>query len=305
INAALQWGGDKLFYPARHIRWKIIAPYAVLTIILAGVGTFLAMRVVTGSLEERFENQLAEAARVTADSVVRQERRHLELVRGVAFTEGMAGGVRDGGWDTVGALVEPLAVTVHGLRQAGLTFGERVAIIGSGTIGLMALIAARALGASDVFITARHAHQADAARALGAAQVVEANGTEIEKLTAAFGGRPPDVVVETVGGSGETLDQAITLAAPGGRVSILGIFTGPATVNATAAVMKEVTLYGGITYGRPGSRSDFEVALQIAAQHTEDLRRVITHRVKLADIERGFATAADKSQGSIKVTVEV
>ncbi len=108
MNAALQWGGDKLFYPARHIRWKIIAPYAVLTIILAGVGTFLAMRVVTGSLEERFENQLAEAARVTADSVVRQERRHLELVRGVAFTEGMAGGVRDGGWDTVGALVEPL-----------------------------------------------------------------------------------------------------------------------------------------------------------------------------------------------------
>lgn len=211
----------------------------------------------------------------------------------------------DGVDSEVGALVEPLAVTVHGLRQAGLTFGERVAIIGSGTIGLMALIAARALGASDVFITARHGHQADAARALGAAQVVEANGEAIQKLTAAFGGRPPDVVVETVGGSGETLDQAITLAAPGGRVSILGIFTGPASVNATAAVMKEVTLYGGITYGRPGSRSDFEVALQIAAQHSEDLRRVITHRVKLADIERGFATAADKSQGSIKVTVEV
>ncbi len=210
------------------------------------------------------------------------------------------------GVDTeVGALVEPLAVTVHGLCQAGLEFGERVAIIGSGTKGLMAMIAARANGASHVFITARYTKQADAARALGAAQVVEANDRAIEKLTAAFGDRPPDVVVETVGGSGETLNQAIALAAPGGRVSILGLFTGPVSVNATAAVMKGVTLYGGITYGRPGSRSDFEVALEIAAQHTEDLRRVITHRVELADIERGFAAAADKSQGSIKVTVEV
>ena len=210
------------------------------------------------------------------------------------------------GVDTeVGALVEPLAVAVHGLRQAGLAFGERVAIIGSGTIGLMALIAARALGASDVFTTARHAHQAEAARALGAAAAVEADGEAIEKLTAAFDGRPPDVVVETVGGSGETLDQAIAVAARGGRVSILGLFTEPVSFNATAAVMKEVTLYGGITYGRPGARSDFEVALEIATRYIEDLRRVITHRVELADIERGFATAADKAQGSIKVTVEM
>ena len=113
------------------------------------------------------------------------------------------------------------------------------------------------------------------------------------------------LVVETVGGSGETLDQAIAVAARGGRVSILGLFTGAVAFNATATVMKEVTLYGGITYGRPGGRSDFEVAMEIAARYSEDLRRVITHRVELADIERGFATAADKSQGSIKVTVEV
>ena len=49
-------------------------------------------------------------------------------------------------------------------------------------------------------------------------------------------------------------------------MSILGIFTGLAKINATVAVMKEVTLLGGITYGRPGSRSDFDVALEIAAK---------------------------------------
>ena len=70
------------------------------------------------------------------------------------------------GVDTeVGSLVEPLAVSVHGLRQVGLSFGERVLVLGSGTIGLMALVAARALGASDVFVTARYPHQAEAALA--------------------------------------------------------------------------------------------------------------------------------------------
>ena len=204
----------------------------------------------------------------------------------------------------VGALVEPLAVSVHGLRQVGVSVGERVAIIGSGTIGLMALVAARAMGASDVFMTARYPHQAEAARALGAAVVVEAGDAGTHVLNEALAGRPPQVVVESVGGHADTLNQAVTLAQSGGRISILGVFTSPVSLNVTAAVLKEVTLLGGITYGRPGARSDYEVALQIADRHKEGLRRLITHRVALADIERGFATAADKSQGSIKVTVE-
>ena len=205
----------------------------------------------------------------------------------------------------VGALVEPLAVSVHGLRQVGLSIGERVAILGSGTIGLTALVAARAMGASAVFMTARYPHQAEAARALGAAHVVEANEQVVQELTTAFDGRPPEVVVETVGGHADTLNEAVQLAQAGGRVSILGVFTGPVSLNVTAVVLKEVLLLGSITYGRPGARSDFEVALEIASTRTEELRRLITHRVALADIEQGFATAADKSQGSIKVTVEV
>jgi putative nucleotidyltransferase with HDIG domain len=98
-----------LLYPARHIRWKIIAPYAVLTLLLAAAGTFVATRLVTGSLAERFNNQLAEAARVTSDSVVRRERQHLEVVRGVAFTEGVAAAIEASNKDDLALLVEPLA----------------------------------------------------------------------------------------------------------------------------------------------------------------------------------------------------
>jgi threonine dehydrogenase-like Zn-dependent dehydrogenase len=203
-----------------------------------------------------------------------------------------------------GALVEPLAVTVHGLRQVGLEFGERVAVLGSGTIGLMAIVAARALGAKDVFATARYPHQAEMARALGATHVADASDNAVGELLGTTGGRGPTVVVETVGGVADTVNEAIALAQSGGRVSILGIFSKAPQVNVTLAVLKEVALLGGIVYGHTGGRSDFGVALEIASRYADEMRKVITHRVKLDGIAEGFATAADKSQRSIKVTVE-
>jgi putative nucleotidyltransferase with HDIG domain len=96
-------------WPLHHISWKIIFPYVVLTLVLAGVGSYLATRVVTGSLQERFENQLAEAGRVTSDAVVRTERAHLETVRSVAFTQGVAEGVAAGDNEAVRSLVQPIA----------------------------------------------------------------------------------------------------------------------------------------------------------------------------------------------------
>src|SRR3989304_10082654 len=80
-----------------HIRWKIVAPYLVLPLAVAMAGTFIATRLVTGSLEDRFANQLAEAARVTSDSVVRRERQHLSLLRSIAFTVGVPQAAAAGG----------------------------------------------------------------------------------------------------------------------------------------------------------------------------------------------------------------
>ena len=108
-QTAWSWVRRVLLYPARHIRWKIIAPYAVLTLILAAAGTFIATRLVTSSLQDRFNNQLAEAARVTSDSVVRRERQHLQVVRGVAFTDGVASAIEAGNRDDLALLVEPVA----------------------------------------------------------------------------------------------------------------------------------------------------------------------------------------------------
>lgn len=203
----------------------------------------------------------------------------------------------------VAALAEPLAVTVHGLRLAGLASGDRVAVLGAGTIGLLTVAAARAGGAGEVWITARHPHQAEAAQRLGATRVFSGPSGEFE-LDAAAQEVAPDIVVETVGGEANTLAQAIQTVRRGGVVVVLGVFTTQPAINGILLVIKEVRVIGSMTYGRTVARADFDVALRLLAAEPAKFASLITHRFELAELPQAFATAADKRSGAIKVTVE-
>jgi putative nucleotidyltransferase with HDIG domain len=99
-----------LSLPRSRIRWKILVPYAVLSFVLALAGTYLVTRIVAGSFEERFQNQLAEAARVASDSLVRREREQLATLRAVAFTSGMAEAIEQRDSAALERLVLPVAV---------------------------------------------------------------------------------------------------------------------------------------------------------------------------------------------------
>lgn len=198
----------------------------------------------------------------------------------------------------IGALTEPLAVAIHGLHLVNVRAGERVLVMGAGTIGLMTVLAARAMGA-EVIAIYRHDHQGEAATRVGATRVVrdgETAGLEREGI---------DVVVETVGGKAPTISQALGIVRPGGRISVLGIFTQTATINALGLALKEVTMAGGIQYCRPGLRSDYDTALAILRDNTKRARSIISHRFPLAEAGQAFATAADKSTKSLKVQVQM
>lgn len=97
-----------LTWPVRHVRWKIVVPYAFLTVMLAIAGSYIATQIVTGSLEERFDNQLAEAGRVASDGVVHQERQHLEIVRAASFTEGVDEAVLNDDAEALDGLLLPI-----------------------------------------------------------------------------------------------------------------------------------------------------------------------------------------------------
>lgn len=116
-----------LTWPLRHVRWKIVVPYAFLTVMLAIAGSYLATRIVTGSLEERFDNQLAESGRVVSDAVVRKEREHLEVVRAASFTEGVDAAIAEGDAAGLERLLLPIATNTGVERLEVLdSRGERL-----------------------------------------------------------------------------------------------------------------------------------------------------------------------------------
>lgn len=200
------------------------------------------------------------------------------------------------------SLSEPLGVAVHGVRIAGLGIGQRVLVLGAGTIGLMAVVAARAGGAGEILVTARRPQQQAAARALGADRVFS-DGDE-GALFEAAGESPIDLVIESVGGSASTLDTAVASVRPGGTICLLGVYTTSIPFPALFTVAKELTIKGSFVYNRVGSRADFDVVTDLLhRQGTRLAQTMLTHSFPLERISEAFETASDKTKGSIKVTI--
>jgi len=205
----------------------------------------------------------------------------------------------DGVSPNVAALAEPMAVCVRGARLGRIGVGDRVAILGAGTIGLLSIVVARASGASEVHVAARHPHQAALARSLGSTEV-------FESAAALKDGAGPDidVVVETVGGRADTLAEAVQVVRTGGTIAMLGVFEGDVRMPGLPFASKELTLVGSMCYARDGRVGDFDLATRLVLEHQGILAPLVTHRFKLDEVARAYATAADKRQGSVKVQIE-
>ncbi len=184
------------------------------------------------------------------------------------------------------SLVEPLAVVVHSFRRAAVRPGQRVAVIGGGTIGLCAVAVGRALGC-EVALTARHDHQREAGERLGATEVVGQY----------------DLVVEAAG-TESALGDAVGLAAPSAQVVIPGIYWGPVALPGLAMCLKQVSLCPTTLYGRHAAGRDVDNAAALLATAPEIATTLITHRFPLDAAAEAFETAGGRSEGAIKVVLE-
>ncbi len=204
------------------------------------------------------------------------------------------------------ALAEPAGVAVHGLRRGNMQPGKKVLVLGAGPIGLMALLAARRLGAGEVAISARHPWQAEAARRLGADRVLAESEAAPLALAGLSGAARPDIVAETVGGNADTLEAAAAAVAPGGAVAVLGLFTTPISLQPHVLFAKEVTLAWSNCYARPPfapGRADFADAVSLVEDERERLDIFTTHSVGLEEIGRAYALAEERPPGLVKLTV--
>ena len=204
----------------------------------------------------------------------------------------------------VAAMAEPLACSVHGYNMITLGQGETVLVIGGGTIGLTAQLAAQAAGA-NVIMLARHKHQQDAARRLGAAEVIGEDDAGQQRLQELARDDAVDVVAECVGGHADTIRQSVDVVRRLGRVVVLGVFAiDNAGFNPLTLLGREITMVGAVTYGKLGGRMpDYQQALEVLTGCSEEARSLITHRYNLSDVNQAFETALDKRSQSIKVHI--
>lgn len=181
-----------------------------------------------------------------------------------------------------GALVEPLAVSLHGVTLAGLRPGANVLVLGAGSIGIGAAYWAKRLGAGKVVVTARSDRGEKFARQLGADEFLSGTEDLDERVIEQFGGLP-DVVFEAAGVPG-TIQQSIHLVAPRGTVIVLGNCMQPDTIFPAEAMFKQVNIQCSMVY----SVSEFQtVADSFDAGHVEP-RAMVTDTWTLEELPAGL-----------------
>lgn len=203
----------------------------------------------------------------------------------------------------LGALAEPLACSVHGFNKVDLRGHQTVFIVGAGSIGLTAVLAARANG-THVIVLARHPHQQEAASRLGANEVIGDDAAGVERMNELARLQAVDVAVETVGGRGDTLLTAERVLRPKGKLVVLGVFTEPLVrIDALQLALREIEVVGSMTYAASEGRADYQQALEMIADYADVARSLVTHRFALDDVNDAFAAALDKATKSIKVHI--
>jgi len=183
-------------------------------------------------------------------------------------------------------LVEPMGVAMHGMATAAIVGGERVAVVGAGSIGLAA-VAAAAASRCEVGLEARHDAQRTAGDRLGARGPAEGEY---------------DIVFEAAG-TQSAIDRALELVRPGGTVVFLSTFWEPVTLPSLPAAMKEATLKWAFTYAQHSGGRDLDTAAALLARRPEIADTLITHRLPLGDAPDAFRIAGERAQGAIKVVL--
>lgn len=198
--------------------------------------------------------------------------------------------------DYEAALIEPLSTPVHAVRLAGDLRGKAVAVLGSGTIGLLTLLAARQAGARRVVSTDVLPKKRELATKLGADAVVDANAPDLARAVREELGESGDVVFDCVANQ-QTLPEAIKIALKGGTVVVVGGARRPVTIDLPLVQEYQVRVQGATTY----RREDFEDAARIIGLRDFDANNFVTATFPLSQAKDAFS--AIESGQEVKILV--
>ena len=197
-----------------------------------------------------------------------------------------------------GALVEPMAVTVQAVLDAGVKLGDTVAIFGAGPIGLLTVLAAKSAGASEIVIADLAEFRLEKAKEIGATHVINSGNVDPVKAIRELYPDGVDVAFE-VAGVAPTFKQAISVTKAQGVVDIVSIFAREIEWSPMQLTNSGVSVKASIVY----SPSTFRKTISAMNSGQLNPKQIVTSQIQLDNIvDDGFeALTNDKTQAKILV----
>jgi 2-desacetyl-2-hydroxyethyl bacteriochlorophyllide A dehydrogenase len=193
-----------------------------------------------------------------------------------------------------GALVEPLAVALHGIDVAEAKLSDRCVVVGAGPIGVMTSLGLRARGIEHVLVVEKNERRQERMRALGF-EAVGLDGVH-DRVLAAFSGEAADVVFECAGNPAAP-ELAIELVRSRGIVVLLGVLEEPVEISQLVLMVKEAQVRASFAY----RREEFQEAVELLAAGRLPGDRLITGRAPLEAAQAMFERLEDPATEEIKI----
>jgi L-iditol 2-dehydrogenase len=207
--------------------------------------------------------------------------------------------VTDGLSLTQAALCEPFTIGLYSVKQGQGPYSDKIAILGSGPIGLSCMTAARLQGVKKIYMTDKISSRLAVAKKHGADWVGNPDESDIVKQISKLEPAGVDVVYECAGQQ-STLDEGVELLRPGGRLVIVGIPRQDIVSFSIDKIRrKEITIINI----RRQNRSTREV-VELLATGKVNIDYLITHRFKFEDSIKAFELVAGYKDGVMKAMIE-
>lgn len=200
----------------------------------------------------------------------------------------------------VGAMIEPLAVSMHAVSMAGDVKGKNVLVVGAGVIGNLAAQAAILKGA-NVMVAGRTGYRLDFARQVGVGLCVNTAEEDLsEAVAAAFGSDGADVVIEAIGVA-DSVNESFRQCRKQGTVVISGIFGEYQAIDLFTLQDKELNVVGTMMY----TIDDFKEAIALAGDGSIKLKPLATAVFPVEEFAKAYETIASKSMPVMKVLIGI
>jgi len=198
------------------------------------------------------------------------------------------------------AIIEPFCIAYHGVSRANIKPEDNVLIIGAGSIGVMAAIAAKSLGAK-VYLSDISAKKLEYAKTFGIDGTLLNNSKDnfAKSVSEITNGNGFDVTIEAVG-LPSTFQNCIDASAFGGSVVLIGVGKENLDFNFTTIQKKELNIYGS----RNAVEKDFLEVIELVIANKIDLERMITDTYDFKDAAQAFKEFNDNAGDMLKVLLK-